>query len=159
MSTTGSPPAMAIDVTAAHTCKIHTSQGDFTLALDAAAAPVTVNNFVHLANRHFYDGLIFHRVEPGFVIQGGDPQGDGRGGPDYRLPDETNPASWERGSVGMASSSAGVNGSQFFVVLADAPHLSRSGAYNHFGLVTQGQEVVDKIRVGDVIQSIDVVVS
>ncbi|HET6269919.1 MAG TPA: peptidylprolyl isomerase, partial [Arthrobacter sp.] len=121
-------------------------------------APVTVNNFVYLAQNHFYDGLTFHRVVPGFVVQGGDPDGKGTGGPGYKLPDETNPASWVKGSLGMASSAAGVNGSQFFVLLGDAPSLSTSGVYNHFGAVTSGADVVSAIQVGDTIRTIDVTV-
>lgn len=135
---------------------VRTERGDFTIALDREAAPVTVNNFVALAREGFYDGLTFHRVVPGFVIQGGDPAGTGSGGPGYRLPDETNPWRWNRGSVGMASSPAGVNGSQFFVVQGDAPHLASSGVYNHFGSVTEGMDVLDAIREGDRMTSIEV---
>jgi len=149
-------PDMEIDVSAFHACTFSTTHGIFSIVLDATAAPVTVNNFIHLARSQFYDGLRFHRVEPGFVVQGGDPLGNGTGGPGYGLPDETNPAPWTRGSVGMASSPAGVNGSQFFVLLGDAPHLGGSGVYNHFGRVSSGMEVVDLIRPGDVIESVQV---
>lgn len=153
------PPAMTIDPSKGYTATVHTSQGDFVIKLDPKAAPVTVNNFVHLSQNHYYDGLTFHRVVPGFVVQGGDPSGNGTGGPGYKLPDETNPAPWNKGSVGMASSAAGVNGSQFFILIGDAPHLSGSGVYNHFGVVTSGQDVVDQIKVGAVIKGIDVAVS
>jgi cyclophilin family peptidyl-prolyl cis-trans isomerase len=148
---------MVIDPARSYTATVRTSRGDFTLQLDPKAAPVTVNNFVHLAQNGFYDGLTFHRVVPGFVVQGGDPAGNGTGGPGYKLPDETNSAPWLKGSVGMASSAAGVNGSQFFILLGDAPSLSTSGVYNHFGALTAGQEVVEAIRVGDEIRTIDVV--
>jgi peptidyl-prolyl cis-trans isomerase B (cyclophilin B) len=155
MQQRNSPPPTVIEPGKTYVATVHTSKGDFTIQLDPKAAPVTVNNFVYLAQNKFYDGLTFHRLAENFVIQGGDPSGDGTGGPGYKLPNETNPAPWTRGSLGMASSPAGVNGSQFFVVLADAPHLSTSGVYNHFGVVAGGMETVDKIRVGDKIVSID----
>jgi len=153
------PPAMTIDLAKAYTATVKTSRGTFTIKLDAKAAPKTVNNFVYLAQQHFYDCLTFHRVVPGFVIQGGDPLGNGTGGPAYKLPNETNPAPWNAGSLGMASNSAGVNGSQFFVVLEDAPSLATSGVYNHFGVVTAGMDVVRATQVGDQIISIDATVS
>src|SRR3979411_3151591 len=158
MNQRSTPPAMAIDAARSYSATVRTSKGDFTLGLDAKAAPVTVNNFVHLAQSHFYDGLSFHRVVPGFVVQGGDPDGNGTGGPGYKLPDETNPAPWVKGSLGMASSAAGVNGSQFFVLLGAAPSLSSSGVYNHFGAVSSGADVVSAIQVGDTIRTIDVTV-
>jgi len=151
-----SPPPTVIDPAHTYAATIHSSRGDFSVRLDPKAAPVTVNNFVYLAQNHFYDGLTFHRVVPGFVVQGGDPDGKGTGGPGYKLPDETNPASWVKGSLGMASSAAGVNGSQFFVLLGDAPSLSSSGVYNHFGSVTSGADVVAAIQIGDTIRTIDV---
>jgi cyclophilin family peptidyl-prolyl cis-trans isomerase len=147
---------MAIDAARSYSATVRTSKGDFTLGLDAKAAPVTVNNFVHLAQSHFYDGLSFHRVVPGFVVQGGDPDGNGTGGPGYKLPDETNAAPWTKGSLGMASSPAGVNGSQFFVLLGDAPYLADSGVYNHFGAVTSGEQVVVSLQIGDAIRTIDI---
>lgn len=152
-------PPIVIDSAKSYSATVRTSRGDFVLALDAAAAPVTVNNFVHLAQTGFYNGLRFHRRVPGFVVQGGDPAGDGTGGPGYRLPDETNPAPWRQGSVGMASSAAGVNGSQFFVLLEDAPHLAGSGVYNHFGVVTSGQDVVQALKPGDAITTIEIAAS
>jgi peptidylprolyl isomerase/peptidyl-prolyl cis-trans isomerase B (cyclophilin B) len=151
-----SPPPTVIDSAHTYAATVHSSRGDFSLRLDPKAAPVTVNNFVYLAQNHFYDGLTFHRVVPGFVVQGGDPDGNGTGGPGYKLPDETNPAPWVKGSLGMASSAAGVNGSQFFVLLGDAPSLSSSGVYNHFGSVTSGADVVAAIQIGDSIRTIDV---
>jgi len=151
------PPPTVIDPAKKYTATVHTSRGDFTIALvDPALAPQTVNNFVFLSQNHFYDGLTFHRVVPGFVVQGGDPLGNGTGGPAYKLPNETNPSKWPRGTAGMASSAAGVSGSQFFITIGDAPSLATSGVYNHFGQVTSGMDVIDSIRVGDRMTSIDI---
>ncbi len=152
-----SPPPSVIDATKKYSITVHTSRGDFVIALvEPKVAPQTVNNFVYLSQNHFYDGLTFHRVVPGFVVQGGDPLGNGTGGPDYKLPDESNPSKWPRGTVGMASSAAGVSGSQFFITLGDASFLGSNGVYNHFGKVTSGMDVVDKIQVGDTMRSVDV---
>lgn len=149
-------PPQTIDPDKSYTATIHTARGSFTFRLDPAAAPVTVNNFVHLVEQGFYAGLTFHRVEPGFVLQGGDPLGNGTGGLDYRLPDESNPAPWLTGSLGMASNAAGVSACQFFILLSDAPHLARSGVYNHFGSVIAGMDVVGAIRPGDRIEKVEV---
>ncbi|MDQ6691763.1 MAG: peptidylprolyl isomerase [Candidatus Dormibacteraeota bacterium] len=151
-----SPPATCIEPGKSYSATVRLASGSFTIALDQKAAPVTVNNFVYLAQQGFYNNLTFHRVEPGFVIQGGDPSGNGTGGPPYKLPNETNPAPWNAGSAGMASSAAGVNGSQFFILLGDAPHLARSGVYNHFGVVTTGMDVIQKVKPGDKITGIDI---
>jgi cyclophilin family peptidyl-prolyl cis-trans isomerase len=154
------PPPTVIDVTKKYTATVHTNRGDFVIALvDPKIAPETVNNFVYLSQNHYYDGLKFHRVVPGFVVQGGDPLGNGTGGPAYKLPDETNPSKWPRGTAGMASSSAGVSGSQFFITIGDAPFLATSGVYNHFGQITSGMDVLDKIQQGDKMTSIDIAVS
>ncbi|HEY6114601.1 MAG TPA: peptidylprolyl isomerase [Candidatus Dormibacteraeota bacterium] len=154
------PPPNVIDPSKRYSVTVHTLRGDFVVALvEPKVAPQTVNNFVWLAQNHYYDGLTFHRVVPGFVVQGGDPLGNGTGGPDYKLPDESNPSRWPRGTAGMASSAAGVSGSQFFITIGDAPFLASNGVYNHFGQVTSGMEVVDKIQVGDTMQSLDVTVS
>jgi cyclophilin family peptidyl-prolyl cis-trans isomerase len=154
------PPPTVIDATKGYSITVHTSRGDFVIALvEPKVAPQTVNNFVYLAQNHFYDGLTFHRVVPGFVVQGGDPLGNGTGGPAYKLPDESNPSKWQRGTAGMASSAAGVSGSQFFITLGDAPFLASNGVYNHFGTITSGMEVVDRLQVGDTIDSLDVSVS
>lgn len=151
------PPPNIIDSSKRYRVTVHTSRGDFEISLvDAKVAPQTVNNFVYLAQNHFYDGLTFHRVVPGFVVQGGDPLGNGTGGPAYKLRDESNPSKWPRGTVGMASSAAGVSGSQFFITLGDAPFLASNGVYNHFGEVTSGMDVIDKIQVGDTMRSLDV---
>src|SRR5579872_2188951 len=155
-----SPPATVIDPSKKYTATVHTSRGDFVIALvDPKIAPQTVNNFVVNAQERYYDGLTFHRVVPGFVVQGGDPLGNGTGGPNYKLPDESNPSKWSRGTVGMASSAAGVSGSQFFITLGDAPFLASNGVYNHFGEITSGMDVVDKIQVGDTMRSLDVTAS
>src|SRR5229473_1780470 len=151
------PPSQTIDAGKKYSATVHTARGDFVIAfVDPKIAPQTVNNFVYLAQNHFYDNLTFHRVVPGFVVQGGDPLGNGTGGPDYKLPDESNPSKWPRGTIGMASSAAGVSGSQFFITLGEAPFLATNGVYNHFGQVTAGMEVIDSIKVGDRMTSIDV---
>ena len=157
MSQRTTPPEMTIDLAKKYTATVHTNRGDFVIAfVDPKIAPQTVNNFVYLAQNHYYDGLTFHRVVAGFVVQGGDPLGNGTGGPAYKLPDENNPSKWPRGTAGMASSSAGVSGSQFFITIGDAPFLETSGVYNHFGQVTSGMEVLDKIQQGDKMTSIDI---
>ena len=154
------PPPNVIDPSKRYSVTVHTLRGDFVVALvEPKVAPQTVNNFVWLAQNHYYDGLTFHRVVPGFVVQGGDPLGNGTGGPDYKLPDESNPSRWPRGTAGMASSAAGVSGSQFFITIGDAPFLETSGVYNHFGQVTSGMDVLDKIKVGDKMTSIDITAS
>ena len=157
MENRDSPPPPTIDQGKRYSVTVHTSRGDFKIALvDPKVAPQTFNNFVYLAQNHYYEGLTFHRVVPGFVVQGGDPLGNGTGGPDYKLPDESNPSKWPRGTVGMASSAAGVSGSQFFITLGDAPFLASNGVYNHFGEVTSGMDVVDKLQVGDTMRSLEV---
>jgi cyclophilin family peptidyl-prolyl cis-trans isomerase len=154
------PPPTVIDPSKKYTATVHTTRGDFVIAfVDPAVAPQTVNNFVYLSQNHFYDGLTFHRVVAGFVVQGGDPLGNGTGGPAYKLPNENNPSKWPRGTAGMASSQAGVSGSQFFITIGDAPFLETSGVYNHFGQVTSGMDVLDKIQQGDTMSSIDITAS
>jgi cyclophilin family peptidyl-prolyl cis-trans isomerase len=154
------PPPTVIDSSKKYSATVHTTRGDFVISfVDPKIAPQTVNNFVYLSQNHFYDGLTFHRVEPGFVVQGGDPLGNGTGGPAYKLPDESNPSNWPRGTAGMASSPAGVSGSQFFITLGDAPFLATGGVYNHFGQVSSGMDVVDKIQKGDKMTSIDITAS
>ncbi len=151
------PPANAIDLSKRYQATVHTSKGDFVISfVESKVAPQTVNNFVVIAQEGYYNGLTFHRVVPGFVVQGGDPLGNGTGGPAYKLPDESNASQWPRGTAGMASSAAGVSGSQFFITLGAAPFLASNGVYNHFGQVTSGMEVIDAIRQGDRITSIDI---
>jgi cyclophilin family peptidyl-prolyl cis-trans isomerase len=149
-------PAMAIDVNKQYTATIATAKGPIVVALNAKAAPETVNNFVFLAREHFYDGLAFHRVEPGFVIQGGDPNGDGTGGPGYTIGDEfTNGLKHAEGVIAMARTSAPHSaGSQFYITLAPQPTLD--GQYTVFGTVTSGMDVVKQIVRGDKIASISI---
>jgi cyclophilin family peptidyl-prolyl cis-trans isomerase len=123
---------------------LHTSEGDVALELFPDDAPKTVENFAKLARDGFYDGLAFHRVIPDFMIQGGDPRGDGTGGPGYEFEDEINEHRVERGALAMANSGPNTNGSQFFIVTADAcPWLD--GKHTVFGNVVSGQDVVDRI--------------
>lgn len=133
---------------------IKTDKGTIEFELYASKAPKTVSNFVYLAEKGFYDGLIFHRVEPNFVIQGGDPSGNGTGGPGYQFPDEPVVGDYKAGTVAMANSGPNTNGSQFFICLADQPTLPKS--YNLFGQVTAGMDVVAKIAVGDKMNSLTI---
>lgn len=136
-------PELTIDVGTTYTATLETSHGTIVLDLDPTYAPLAVNNFVFLASEGFYDGVTFHRVVPGFVIQGGDPTGTGRGGPGYRFRDELEgPGDYRRGTVAMANSGPNTNGSQFFICLADVrlPH-----QYTIFGRVVEGLDVVDAI--------------
>lgn len=127
--------------------RIITAKGDIVFELYSDTAPVAVSNFVYLTKEGYYDGLIFHRREEGFVIQGGDPLGTGHGGPGYRFNDElADSYTYDRGIVAMANAGSNTNGSQFFIMLADYP-LSKS--YTIFGRVTEGLEIVDQIKVGD----------
>lgn len=142
------PPAMQIDPSKTYVATITTPRGVITVQLDPRAAPVTVNNFVFLAREGFYDGLTFHRVEPGFVIQGGDPRGDGTGGPGYTIPDEKSPLKHEEGAIAMAKSALPNSaGSQFYITLAPQPALD--GNYTVFGKVIEGMNVVKQIQRGD----------
>ena len=119
-------------------------------------APKTVENFVTLAKKGFYDGLTFHRVEPNFVVQGGDPKGNGTGGPGYKVKAEFNKQQHVRGAVAMArSNDPDSAGSQFYITLAPAHFLD--GKYTVFGIVTSGMDVADKIRVGDKMKSVKIV--
>jgi cyclophilin family peptidyl-prolyl cis-trans isomerase len=126
------------------TATIHTSEGSIGLALFPAEAPKTVENFTTLSKQGFYDGVIFHRVIPDFMIQGGDPTGTGAGGPGYQFEDEFNEHKVERGALAMANAGPNTNGSQFFIVTADAcPWLD--GKHTVFGQVTSGMDTVDRI--------------
>jgi peptidyl-prolyl cis-trans isomerase B (cyclophilin B) len=152
-----SSPPMTIDAKKNYVATLTTSKGIIVVALDASAAPRTVNNFVFLVNQGFYDGLTFHRVVPGFVIQGGDPLGTGTGGPGYTVPAEIKLPHVE-GAIAMArlgdeqNPQRASSGSQFYITLAPTPNLD--GAYTAFGHVTSGMDVVKKIQIGDVIQKI-----
>lgn len=133
---------------------LNTDKGVIKFELFDKEAPKTASNFVYLAKNKFYDGLTFHRVEPGFVIQGGDPKGDGTGGPGYQFPDEPVSRAYDEGIVAMANSGPNTNGSQFFIMLADRKDLPK--LYTIFGKVTSGMEVVKKIEVGDVMRSVTI---
>lgn len=137
------PPELSIDTAGAYSATLHTNHGDIAIDLFADRSPNTVNNFLFLAGEGFYDGVIFHRVVPGFVIQGGDPTGTGRGGPGYKFADELEGSGgYRRGTLAMANAGPNTNGSQFFICLDDVglPH-----AYTIFGTVTSGMEAVDSI--------------
>jgi cyclophilin family peptidyl-prolyl cis-trans isomerase len=139
------PPTFSIDVDKKYTATVETSLGTFTMKLFPKQAPCTVNSFVSLAKSHFYDGLTFHRIVKDFVIQGGDPAGNGQGGPGYTFNDELdNDLKYEIGSLAMANSGANTNGSQWFVVIGDqGVQLPKN--YTIFGKVTKGMDVVQKI--------------
>jgi len=132
---------------------IQTAKGkiEFEIYPDASKA---ASNFVFLAKDGFYDGLTFHRVVPGFVIQGGDPSGNGTGGPGYKFEDEPVTKKYDKGIVAMANSGLNTNGSQFFIMLEDNPTLPPN--YTIFGRVLTGQEVVDKIQVGDIMNKVTI---
>jgi cyclophilin family peptidyl-prolyl cis-trans isomerase/HEAT repeat protein len=134
------------------TVEVRTQRGTITLRLACPQAPLTCLNFLNLAAQGFYDGLTFHRVVPDFVIQGGDPRGDGSGGPGYVIRDEINRLRYGRGAVGMALAGPDTGGSQFFITLSPQPHLD--GGYTVFGEVTAGAEVLDQIRLGDRIEKV-----
>ena len=133
---------------------IKTKKGEVEFELYADRAPKTVSNFVYLAEAGFFNGLTFHRVVPGFVIQGGDPQGTGSGGPGYNFPDEPVQGDYTDGAVAMANSGPNTNGSQFFICLGNQPTLPKQ--YNLFGQVTKGLDVTKKIVVGDTMESVTI---
>ncbi|HKH24966.1 MAG TPA: peptidylprolyl isomerase [Acidimicrobiales bacterium] len=150
------PPAHEIDDNATYEVTIATDKGDIVMDLDPKLAPNTVNNFVALVRQGFYDNLAFHRVVPEFVIQGGDPEGTGRGGPGYRFADEPVQGEYTLGAVAMANAGPDTNGSQFFICIDDCQSkLAKS--YNLFGYVTSGVDVTRQIRQGDVMRSVTVV--
>jgi cyclophilin family peptidyl-prolyl cis-trans isomerase len=123
-----------------------TSMGDLVIALDAVKAPATVNNFVFLALHHYYDGVVFHRIINGFMCQGGDPDGTGRGGPGYRFADELPKAGqYEIGSLAMANAGPDTNGSQFFVISGKSG-VQLPPQYSLFGKVVKGLEIVDEMQ-------------
>jgi cyclophilin family peptidyl-prolyl cis-trans isomerase/HEAT repeat protein len=133
---------------------LHTRHGTIEIHLNVVETPLTSASFMDLARRGFYNGLTFHRVVPGFVIQGGDPRGDGNGGPGYTIRCEIGQRPYGRGTVGMALSGKDTGGSQFFITHTPTPHLD--GNYTAFGWVAEGMDVVDKIRPGDVIDRVEV---
>lgn len=142
-----SPIPMTIDVNKKYTALIKTARGDLVLELYPQDAPVTVNNFVTLARKGFYNGLTFHRVIPDFMAQGGDPSGNGTGGPGYKFQDEFSSRTHQAGSLSMANSGPNTNGSQFFICYAPQPHLN--GKHTVFGQLTQGMDVLKKLVNGD----------
>jgi peptidyl-prolyl cis-trans isomerase B (cyclophilin B) len=151
-----SPPEMQIDTTGTiYEVTLDTARGPIEMDLDPRLAPVTVNHFVSQSRAGFYDGLTFHRVVPGFVIQGGDPEGSGRGGPGYKFADEPVKAEYTLGAVAMANAGPDTNGSQFFICIDDCT-TKLQPLYNLFGYVTSGIEVAQSIKVGDKITSVTV---
>jgi cyclophilin family peptidyl-prolyl cis-trans isomerase len=154
-------PATTINPAKLYQMTITTTKGSMVLCLQPSLAPATVNVIVTLARNHFYDGLKFHRVVPGFVIQGGDPKGDGSGGPGFSFADELPKTGYSIGSVAMANSGKNTNGSQFFICLPPAagstsscttlPHL-----YNLFGAVQVGLDIATRITQGDVMTAVTV---
>lgn len=145
-------PAMTIDQAASYRAVIHVEGGgQVELELLASEAPEFVNNFVFLAQNRFYDGLTFHRVDPGFVAQAGDPTGTSTGGPGYTLGDEDNELTFAPGSLSMARSAAGTSGSQFFITLGETPHLNAD--FTVFGRVISGMDVLEQLTPRDPSQS------
>jgi cyclophilin family peptidyl-prolyl cis-trans isomerase len=146
---------MSIDTDALYKVTITTDRGDIVMELDPALAPQTVNNFVHLARDGYYDNLTFHRVVPEFVIQGGCPEGSGRGGPGYKFADEPVKGEYTLGAVAMANAGPNTNGSQFFICTEDLKgRLDKN--YNLFGYVIDGMDVAHRIAVGDKIRSVSI---
>jgi cyclophilin family peptidyl-prolyl cis-trans isomerase len=142
-----SAPDLTIDASKSYAATLDTNHGEIVIDLDAGRSPLTVNNFVFLANDGFYDGVVFHRVIENFMIQGGDPTGTGRGGPGYRFRDELEGAGeYSRGTVAMANAGPNTNGSQFFICHTDVglPH-----NYTIFGEVRSGMDAVDSIATSD----------
>lgn len=135
-------PVMQIDKEAHYAAVLKTSEGDIKIQLNAGTAPITVNNFIYLVRKGFYDNTIFHRVMSGFMIQGGDPKGNGTGGPGYKFDDEPFSGGYKRGTIAMANAGANTNGSQFFIMHKD---FSLAPNYVIFGRVIEGLDVVDKI--------------
>jgi cyclophilin family peptidyl-prolyl cis-trans isomerase len=159
------PPSGALDTSKHYTATFKTARGDIVVELYADRAPLTVENFVNLARAGFYDGTTFHRVIPGFMAQGGDPTGTGRGGPGYQFRDEFHPSLRhdQAGTLSMANAGPGTNGSQFFLTYGPTPHLD--DRHSVFGRITAGMDVLRSIRErdpqrdpnpGDAIESIEI---
>jgi peptidylprolyl isomerase len=138
-------PEMGIDTSKRYTATMETSLGTIVIALDAINAPLTVNNFVFLAAHKYYDGVIFHRIINGFMCQGGDPTGTGRGGPGYRFQDEPVKQRYQLGSIAMANAGPNTNGSQFFLI-SGASGVNLPPQYNHFGQIVKGMDVLDAMQ-------------
>ncbi len=143
------PPSMMIDTDKKYIATLKTTAGDIVIELTAKETPVTVNNFVSLAKKGFYNGTPFHRVIPSFMIQGGDPRGNGTGGPGYTFPDEPFSGTYTRGTVAMANAGPDTNGSQFFIMHAD---YDLSPDYVIFGKVVDGMSAVDAIATAPTVQ-------
>jgi cyclophilin family peptidyl-prolyl cis-trans isomerase len=133
--------------------RIQTPKGDIVIELLPDEGPNAASNFVYLIGKEFYNGLTFHRYEQNFVIQGGDPNGNGTGGPGYSFQDDPVNSNYDRGMVAMANAGPNTNGSQFFIMLDDVP---LPPMYSIFGRVIEGMEVVDQIRVGDVMTTVTI---
>ena len=138
-------PEMGIDTSKRYTATMDTSMGTMVIALDAINAPITVNNFVFLAGYHYYEDVVFHRIINGFMCQGGDPTGTGRGGPGYRFVDEPVKQRYQLGSMAMANAGPNTNGSQFFLISGPSG-VGLPPQYNHFGQVVKGLEIVDAMQ-------------
>ncbi len=149
------PPEQQTNADHLYRTTITTNRGTIVMDLDPQLAPNTVNNFVGLARSGYYDGLQFHRVVPEFVIQGGDPEGTGRGGPGYKFADEPVQGEYTLGAVAMANAGPNTNGSQFFICIDDCTR-KLSKDYNLFGYVTQGVDIAQATQVGDVMQTVAV---
>jgi peptidyl-prolyl cis-trans isomerase B (cyclophilin B) len=147
------PPESQIDESKIYRATITTDRGTIVMDLDPQLAPNTVNNFVGLARQGYYDGLTFHRVVPEFVIQGGCPEGSGRGGPGYKFADEPVKGEYTLGAVAMANAGPDTNGSQFFVCIDDCTR-KLSKDYNLFGYVVDGMDIATATQVGDVMQTV-----
>ncbi len=156
MTQYSSPPAMQIDPTKSYAATIQTNRGDIVIDLYADKAPNTVNNFVALARDGFYDGVSFHRVIADFMVQGGDPTGSGRGGPGYQFNDEFHPELVHDGPgvLSMANAGPNTNGSQFFITHVATNWLDNK--HSVFGKVRSGQDVVDAIQQGDVMEKVEI---
>lgn len=154
-------PNLVVDKNKNYSATIETDYGDLQLDLFVKEAPMTVNNFVFLANEGFYDGVLFHRVIPGFMAQGGDPTGTGRGGPGYKFDDEVSPYKvphrHEAGSLSMANAGLNTNGSQFFICYGPQAHLD--GKHTVFGKLTSGMDVLRKLKNGDKMNKVTISVS
>jgi len=148
------PPSMTIDTNKKYFATIETDKGKIELELFASDVPLTVNNFVFLARDGFYNGTIFHRVIPGFMVQGGDPTGTGRGGPGYRFADEFTKHIHNAGTLSMANAGPDTNGSQFFITYAPQPHLN--GKHSVFGQLVSGMDVLETIVNGDILTGITI---
>jgi cyclophilin family peptidyl-prolyl cis-trans isomerase len=144
-----SPPSGKLDTKKSYSAVFSTERGKFEVELYADKTPLTVENFVNLARSGYYNGTTFHRVIPGFMAQGGDPTGTGRGGPGYQFKDEFHPSLLHNsaGILSMANAGPGTNGSQFFITHGPTPHLDRR--HSVFGKVTKGMDIVLSIRERD----------